>query len=320
MMNAFEKTLVGALIAFLPIVSQAQTVKDASDAYNEAYKLYFTDKEATITKLEKALDICRKLGPVGDTIRLKIEGFLPGLYYEVANAAYKEKNYTGAVGILDKAIHVAVEYNSEDYHRSLTKLLGNSYYYIGNDAVTANSLDSALFYYQLSDKVEPRAYKWFSMAQVYLKKNDEEHMTSAIDKTIELGKSETDTVMEAKACNLGRQYYYAQGAALQSKDGVKAMVALDKAVSYEPSYANAYALKALIAYNLKKYQESADAATSAVAYETDPEKLAKIYFKLGFTYVYLKKGPEACAAFKKAAESKTYVNEARRNMQNLHCN
>ncbi len=319
-MRRYSSFLMVLVLTGMSLHTGAQTVRDAMDAYNEAYKLYSTDKEATIAKFEKALEICNALGAAGDTTRLKIEGFLPGLYYEVANNAYKEKNYPEAVVKLKKAAEVAARYKSDDYLQSSTKLLGNTYYLMGNNAVNTNALDSAIFYYKTSIQTDPRAYKWFSLGQVYFKEKNEASMGAAMDKAIGLGKNENDSATVAKASTLCRQYFYAKAYGVQKNNPAKAIEYLDKTVAYDPAYANAYYMKSLLAYNLKRYQESADAAKLAIANEKDKEQIAKIYFKLGWTYVYLKDGPNACAAFRKASESKTYVNEARKNMINLKCN
>jgi tetratricopeptide (TPR) repeat protein len=319
-MKSFKSTIFIFIIGMLPLLAPAQTLKDASDAYNEAAMLFSTDKESSVQLLEKALKICNSFGPEGDTIRQKIVGFLPGLYYELANVVYKDKKYEEAIPKIKKAAEVADLYKDELYQQRCTRLMANTYFYLGSNALKNNLPDTAVEYYQASIKLDPKAYKWFNISQIYLKKGNEEKMEDAMDKTLELAKTENDTASINKTNKLGRQYFYAQASAIQNKDGSKAIIYLDKAVRYDPKYADAYYMKFLIAYKLKRWQDAADAANLAIANETDPNELPKIYFKLGWTYVYLKKAPEACAAFKESAKSKDYVNEAKINMKNLQCN
>ena len=319
-MNAIKRTIFSFIIVMLPFLVSAQTLKDASDAYNEAAMLFSTDKESSVQLLEKALKICNSFGPEGDTIRQKIVGFLPGLYYELANAVYKDKKYEEAIPKIKKAAEVADLYKDETYQQRCTRLMANTYFYLGSNAVKNNLPDSAIVYYMTSVRLDPKAYKWFNISQIYLKKGNEEKMEATMDKTLELAKTENDTASMNKTNKLGRQYFYAQASAIQTKNSAKAIDYLDKAVRYDPKYADAYYMKFLLAYKLKRWQDAADAANLAIANETDPNELPKIYFKLGWTYVYLKKAPEACAAFKESAKSKDYVNEAKLNMKNLQCN
>ena len=319
-MNSFKSTIFAFIIVILPFLASAQTLNDANYFYNEAAMLFSTDKESSVQLLERALKICNSFGSEGDTIRQKIVGFLPGLYYELANTVYKAKKYEEAIPKIKKAAEVANLYKDELYQQRCTRLMANTYFYLGSNAVKNNLPDSAIEYYQVSIKLDPKAYKWFNISQIYLKKGNEEKMEDAMDNAILLAKNENDTATLNKTNKLGRQYFYAQASAIQTKNGAKAIDFLDKAVRYDPKYADAYYMKFLLAYKLKRWQDAADAANLAIANETDPNELPKIYFKLGWTYVYLKKAPEACAAFKESAKSKDYVNEAKLNMKNLQCN
>ena len=319
-MNSTKNTILVIMVAMLPILATAQTLKEANDAYSEASKIIAFNKEGTIELFEKALNICKSIGTEGDTLRWKIEGYMAGLYFEVGNTAYKDKKYEEAVPKLRKAQEVADLYKDESYKQRSTRLLANTYLLMGNNALKNNLLDTAIIYYQSSFSIEPKASIWFSISQIYLKKGNEDKMTTALDKAIELGKTDNDTATINKAGKLGRQYYFSQASAIQTKNAPKAIELLNKAVIYDPKFADAYYMKTLIAYKLKRWQEAADAANLAIANETDSRELPKIYFKLGWIYVYLKNAPDACSAFKQASKSKDYVDEAKLNMKNLKCN
>jgi tetratricopeptide (TPR) repeat protein len=319
-MNTIKKLVFSAIISITPICAGAQTLKEANDAYNEASKIIACNKEGTIELFEKALKICKTLGAEGDTIRWKIEGYMAGLYYEVGNSSYKDKNYKEAIPKLKKAIEVSDIYNDQNYKQRSTKLLANSYYNLGNAAVNASLLDTAIVYYLESTNVEPKAYKWFNIGQIYLKKADEAKMEETMNKTLEMAKSENDTATISKTNKLCRQYFYSQGKVLQTKNTGKAIEYLDKAVKYDPKFADAYWIKTQICYKLKKWTDAADAGNSAIANETDSNEKYKYYFKLGWIYVYLQDGVKACDAFKHASRSKEFEEEAKVNMKNLHCN
>lgn len=319
-MNSLKKFCILALVLVMPNILSAQTLKDANDAYNEASKIIAFNKEGTIELFEKALKICDALGHEGDTTRWKIEGFMAGLYYEVANNSYKDKNYTSAIPKFKKAMEVADIYKDQNYKLKSTKLLANSYYNLGNYYINKNQLDSALDSYQKSTEIESKAYKWFNIGQIYLKKNMEDKMDEAMDKTLELAKSENDTATISKTRKLCRQYYFSLAKAQQGKSNEKVLIYLDKTVKYDPKFADAYWTKTQLDYKLKKWIDAADACNSAIANETDAREVYKYYFKLGWIYVYLQDGVKACDAFKHASRSKELEAEAKTNMANLHCN
>jgi tetratricopeptide (TPR) repeat protein len=319
-MNSIKTTILGIMMFAMPFLASAQSLTEAKDAYKKASEIISYNKEGALELLEKALGICKALGAEGDTTRLAIEGFMPGLYFELANAQYKDKDYQDAIPKFKKAAEIADLYKDALYKQRSTRLLANCYLNLGNNAVKNNQLDSAIYYFQTSFDIEAKGSKWFSIAQIYLKKGNEDQMTSALDKSLELAKAENDTATISKASKLGRQYNYSQASTLQAKNGPKAIDYLNKTVFYDPKYADAYYMKTLLTYKMKRWQESAEAANAAIANETDPNELPKIYFKLGWIYVYLQKAPEACAAFRQASKSKDYADEAKLNMRNLKCN
>jgi len=319
-MNTIKKLVFIALISITPLFAGGQTIKEANDAYTEASKIIAFNKEGTIELFEKALKICKALGTEGDTTRWKIEGFMAGLYYEVGNTSYKDKKYKDAIPKLKKAIEVAEEYKDQNYKNRSTKLLANSYYNLGNAAVNANKLDTAIAWYLESINTESKAYKWFNIGQIYLKKSDESKMEETMNKTLEMAKAENDTATISKTNKLCRQYFYSQGKFLQTKNTGKAIEYLDKAVKYDPKFADAYWIKTQICYKLKKWTDAADAGNAAIANETDSNEKYKYYFKLGWIFVYLQDGVKACDAFKHASRSKEFEEEARVNMKNLKCN
>jgi len=319
-MNKIKKFVLVAIISSIPLFAGSQTLKEANDAYNEASKIIAFNKEGTIELFEKALKICKTLGAEGDTTRWKIEGFMAGLYYEIGNASYKEKKYKDAIPKLRKAIEVAEEYKDQNYKNRSTKLLANSYYNLGNAAVNGNKLDSAILFYMESINIESKAYKWFNIGQIYLKKSDEAQMEETMNRTLEMARSENDTATISKTNKLCRQYFYSQGKVLQTKNTAKSIEYLDKAVKYDPKFADAYWIKTQICYKLKKWTDAADAANSAITNESDANEKYKYYFKLGWIYVYLQDGVKACDAFKHASRSKEFEEEAKVNMKNLKCN
>jgi tetratricopeptide (TPR) repeat protein len=202
---------------------------------------------------------------------------------------------------------------------SLLIPISNSYYNLGNAYVNGNQLDSAILCYQSSMDIEPKAYKLFNIGQIYLKKADEVKMEELLNKAIELAKTENDTATISKSNKLGRQYFYSQGKVQQNKNTGKAIEYLDKAVKFDPKFADAYWIKTQICYKQKKWIDAADAANSAIANETDGNEKYKYYFKLGWIYVYLQDGVKACDAFKHASRSKEFEEEAKVNMRNLKC-
>ena len=187
--------IIALFLFLLPFVLNGQTINDAKDAYNKGAKTFSTDKDSTLIYWEQSLSICKTLGTSGDSLRMKIEIFIPSLYYELASTSYKEKKYDEALTKEQKALQVAETYKDEKNKQRVTKLITSINIAIGVDYYKKSDLDNAVKYWEVAVNIDPKLEKvWYNIALAYLKKGDAEKMGAAMDKTFELAKADNDSV------------------------------------------------------------------------------------------------------------------------------
>jgi tetratricopeptide (TPR) repeat protein len=298
--------IIALFMFLLPLVLNGQTIDDAKDAYNKGAKVFSSDKDSALIYFEQSLGICKIVGAPGDSLRMKIEIYLPGMYFDVANASYKEKKYDEAITKGQKAMQVAESYNDDKNKQRVTKLLIACNFAMANNYFRTSDLDNAIKYYDITVKLDPKFSKaWYNMAQAYMKKGDAEKMSSAMDKTFELAKAENDTATITKATKQCRDFYYKQGLGLSAKNENSAAISsLNKALSFDVKFTDAYYVMASIYNKQTKSKDVLDVCNTALKYETTPAATARFYFQMGYAYVALKQNAEACSVFKKVVDSK----------------
>jgi tetratricopeptide (TPR) repeat protein len=297
--------IITLLMFLLPLMLNGQTLTDAKAAYNKGAKTFTTDKDSTLIYFEQSLNICKTLGTTGDTLRMKIELYIPGLYLDLANASYRDKKYDEALTKCQKALEVAESYKDDKNKQRATKLLVSTNIAIGVNYYKTD-LDNAIKYWEAAVKLDPKLEKvWYNIAQAYMKKGDAEKMGVAMDKTFELAKAENDTATISKANKQCRDFYYKQGLnALNKNENTAALNSLNKSLSYDVKFADAYYIMATIYNKQAKSKEALETLNTAMKYETVTANIPRLYFQMGFAYVALKQNSDACTAFKKVVDSK----------------
>jgi tetratricopeptide (TPR) repeat protein len=296
--------IIALFMLLLPFMVNGQTIIDAKEAYNKGVKVFNTDKDSALFYFEQSLALCKTVGTPADSLRMKIEAFIPNLYFDLANASYKEKKYDEALAKGQKAMQVAESYKDDKNKQRVTKLLVASNFAMGNNYFRTNDLENATKYYEITVGLDPKLEKaWYNMAQAYLKKGDAEKMGAAMDKTFELAKAENDTVTIKNATKQCRDFYYRQAVTAAGKnENSTAITSLNKALSYDVKYVDAYYVMATIYNKQSKSKEVIEVINNALKYES--VNTPRLYFQMGYAYAALKQNSEACSAFKKVVDSK----------------
>jgi len=299
--------IIALLMFLLPLVLNGQTITDAKDAYNKGAKVYSSDKDSALIYFEQSLGICKTVGTEGDSLRMKIETYLPGIYFDIANAAYKEKKYDEALAKGEKAAQIADQYKDEKNKLRASKLLISANFAQANNYFRTNDLENATKYYEITVKLDPKLSKaWYNMAQAYMKKGDAERMGIAMDKTFELAKAENDTATIGRATKQCRDFYYKQGLSSFGKnENSSALTSLNKSLSYDAKFTDAMYIIANIYNKQTKFKDAIDICNTALKIETTSP--ARFQLLLGYAYVSLKQNADACAAYKKVVDSKDKV-------------
>jgi tetratricopeptide (TPR) repeat protein len=295
------------LVALVPMFAAGQTLNEAKEAYNQGATLFATDKAGAITQFEKSLEICKAVGVDADSTRMKIEAYLPGLYFDLANNDYKEKKFAEALPKFEQAKTVAETYNDAKTKQKCVKALSLTNFNLGNNAFKANDLDNAIKYYEQAGTLDAQNSKiWLMVGQSYIKKDDMEKALPAMDKTIELALSANDTATENKVNNVVCDYLRKKAMTAYTKNDFTTSIAMfDKYIEYDNKDSEVYYMKALIFNKQSKYQDAVKAGDNAIKNLKNEANAPKIYIELGNAYMALKQNGEACAAYKKATVGPT---------------
>jgi tetratricopeptide (TPR) repeat protein len=307
------KMFVVAVMILLPPALQAQTLKDATDAYNSAVQLIATDKSAAIVQFEKCLELCTAVGAEADTLKQSVSNGLPGMYYDVAMDSYKAKKIDEALAGFQKAAEVATKYGDEKIKQKALSTEPKLYFAIGNLAFNANDLDKALTNFKKATELDAQYTKaWLALGLVYRKKEDPTNLMAVMDKAIEAGMSENDQKSVDQATKVTRDYLMILSEKSKAKeDYTKALDYLKKAIGYDPKYSDAFYFTAVIYNKQSKWQDAVNAGKKALENLASGTDGAKIHYELGTAYMNLNDTENACAEFKLALPNKNYEQSAK---------
>jgi tetratricopeptide (TPR) repeat protein len=307
------KMFIVAILVLLPAFLQAQTMKEATEAYNSAVQLMSTDKVAAITQFEKCLELCATVGAEADSLKLSVTGGLPGVYFDVAMDAYKAKKTEEALAGFQKTAEVAEKYGDDKTRQKALSTEPKLYFAIGYAAYNASDFEKALTNLKKAVELDAQYTKaWFALGMVYRKKDDPANMMNAMDKAIEAGLAENDQKTVDQATKATRDYMMILADKAKGKeDYAKALDYLKKSLGYDPKYPDAHYFMAVIYNKQSKWQEAVNAGKKALENLAEGTDGAKIQYELGTAYMNLNDTGNACSAFKAAMTSKNYEQSAK---------
>lgn len=317
---------VKSLLSFLLLLAitlgaTAQTKKEAYEAYSSAANGYKKNPKEAITKLYKAIDICKQLGVDGDEIKAASEKIIPNAYFTLAMVEYKKKNLQGTLDNLEKARETADKYNIPTVKKRVEKTIPKLYNVMGNSKYKAEKYDEAISNYQKAVEIKPGyADPYLGMVLSYEKMGNEEKMLELIDKTIEVAEASNNVKMVDKVKLKAKVYFLKKADAAQKAKKYKEVVGLlDGALKYDEHDAEIYRLMAINFNRLEQWKEGAKAATKAIELKKGTaDEMAEIYYLLATAYHKMNNIPKACDAYKKAAYG-TFKPNADYNIKQLKC-
>lgn len=301
------KLFVAGAFSLLALAVQAQTMKDATDAYNSAVQLMATDRGAAIAEFEKCLDLCNTVGTEADSLKITVEAGLPGVCYDKAVELFNNKKYDEALAAFQKTEDVSKKYNNQATLDKINSNLTKLYFAIGYQAYTGGDLEKAITNLKKSTELDPENTKsWLVLGFVYRKKEDATNMTAAMDKAIAAGTADNDQKTVDQAKKVTSDFLLSLADKLRNKGDLdNSLSYLKKVLSYDANYSNAYYLQAVIFNKQSKWQEAVTAAKKAMETNGTADN-AKSQYELGVAYMNLNDTGNACAAFKAAMVNKNY--------------
>ena len=299
-MNRLFKTAVLSVIIFFGAAIQwagAQTLEEATNAYNQGVALAATDLPKAITSLQQAADISTKLGDEGAEILKLSNQQLPVLQYNYATSLYKEKKVDEAIANFEKAYDFADKYGDDAIKGKSSNLIPQLYRAKGVGEYNAEKYDAALVSFEKVLKYDPNlASIYLTQFKIYSKQNKTDLMKTAMDSAIVVGKRTNDvkTVEQALLIEANNAY--------EKKDFPKVISLLNDATTYTQDNSEIYYLLALSQNKLSKWEEAIESAEKGLSVEeNNADKKARFYFEMGTAQAGKGASDAACASFKKAA-------------------
>ncbi len=282
----------------------AQSLEDATNAYNRGVELAATNLPKAVEALLQAADIAGKIGEEGAEILALSRQQIPVLQYNYATSLYKDKKIDEAVANFETAYNYAAEFGDKGIEAKAADLLPKLLRVKGNNEYKANKLDDALASFDKALKFDPNfAGAYLSKGQVYSKMNKDDDMKAAMDAAIESGLKTNDekTVEQAQKFMSGNLINDAN-AAFKKNDFNKTIELLNESMNYSQDNVEAYYLSA-VAYNkLSKWDEAIASAEKGMELEEKTAaKQARFHYETGMAHAGKGATDEACASFKKAA-------------------
>jgi tetratricopeptide (TPR) repeat protein len=303
------KLFVAILLMTVSGVLSAQTMDDAIAKFNEgADDINKGEFSSAITSFNELLIMAETVGPEADNLVSQAKEQLPLLHYQVAIGYIKQKDYENAIPSLENTVALSDAYgNNEDKKEKALKYLPQLLTGVGTQDFKDDNFDKAIERFKSAIKYSPNYPKsWLGLGLVYQKQFNEEEMVSTLSKAIELGSqfNDTKTVSTAKEALAS---YYVDEANLEFEDmdpmdeDFSYLIELyEKALSFQPSNADANYKLALIYNRMIEYDLAIEHAKKALETEVVEIKVAAINFELGNAYIGTAEYDLACAAFDNA--------------------
>ncbi|MBW6492038.1 MAG: tetratricopeptide repeat protein [Lentimicrobium sp.] len=285
-------------------IAPAQTVEEATNAYNTGVGLAATDMPKAIQALLEAADIAEKAGPDAAEVLNLSKQQIPLLQYNFATSLYKDKKVDEAISNFEQAHSYAVQFNDDGIKGKVEELLPKLYRVKGNGEYKAEKYDEALASFDKALEFYPDfAGAWLSKGLVYNKQNKTDDLRIAMDKAIETGtKINDEKTVEQASKFMSDNFINSANGAFKKNDFEKTVSLLDESLKYVQNNAEAYYLYALSFNKLSKFDEAIASALKGIELDGDtPGKQARFHFEIGTAQAGKGSIDDACASFKKAA-------------------
>lgn len=294
--------LMAALTGLKTVV--AQTVEEATNAYNVGVGLAATDIPQAIVSLLQAADIAEKAGPDAAEVLNLSRQQIPLLQYNHATILYKDKKLEEAITNFEQAHAFAVRFNDEGIKSKVEELLPKLYRAKGNAEYKAEKYDLALASFDKALEYNMDfAGAWLSKGLVYNKQKKSANLREAMDKAIETGTKTNDEKTVEQATKFMSDNLIGEANSAFKKSDYKGTIEfLDESLKYAQNNAEAYYLYALSFNKLSKFDEAIANAQKGIELDGEtPAKQARFHFEIGMAQAGKGSTGDACASFKKAA-------------------
>lgn len=318
-----KKILLSTIFLYYCFTSMAQTLQDATTAYNDAIKSLQEQKyEAAVQDFIKAYNLAIELEDEGAfDVQMGAKKQICETYLKIANAYYQKSDFKKAYENMELAIA-----NSEKYEEAATqqKALGALpvlAYQSGNVDLKAEKLDEALAEFKKAVELNPKFDPAYIGIAIVLSKQDKiEEALESYDQAIaiaqEAGKSQV--VLQHK--RVGYAYATKLAQELKNKNELqKALLLFEKALGYDNTNPDVGYLAAETASKLDKNDQALEFAEQALLAEKRESEEGKILYLMANSYKALNQKDKVCETLKKLVKHEMFKKNAEYELKQLKC-
>ncbi len=308
-MKKTKTILTAAFMAAVILVSAGtlfgQTKNDAIAEYNQGAQLLSTDPEAAVVHFEKCKEIASQLGEEGQETLEKAEqglNLVPGAFFKMALADYKNKDFDNAIANFEKTVEMAAKYGDEESGKKAQMAIPQLYWAKGNDQLRDGDYTGAVENYNKAIELNPGYAKaYLNRGLAYKEMDDLDNMKASMDKAMELSVGKDEKTASAAEERVRISYFNAGVIAIQNKEWSQAESYFSTSIEYGNNDPDIYLKLGEISNQLGNYDKAIQYLNQGLGLvDGDAAAKAGFYYHMGNSYKAKNELDKACEAYKNA--------------------
>lgn len=298
-----NRLLVVLTLFFMPFLTNAQTLKEATEAYNAGATM-IQDKmpEKALEHLYRAIELSEDLDMDGEATKKLAEDLIPTAHLQYAMNLYRTKEMKAALEQLEKAKETAAKYFDKNTLGRVERIIPQLYNQMGNTEYRDENYEKAINYYNKAIDVKntyPDPYLGIALA--YEKQENFEEMLTFLKKTIEVSNAANDKEKEESASKKAKGYLLRKGdEAQKAKNFNESIEFFKKSLEFDNTDGTIYYVISGNYAELKEWDSVIEYGKLALENTTDAVDEAGVYYQIGTAYQNQGNTDQACAAFNNA--------------------
>ncbi len=301
--NWLNKLFVVLTFAVAPHCLSAQTLKEATEAYNTGATLINEKKpEQAIEHLYRALEISEDLEYEGEETKRLAEDLIPTAHLQHAMNLYRAKDMYGALDQLEKAQETAKMYADRNTLGRVERIIPQLYNQMGNTEYREENFEKAIDYYKKAIEVKadyPDPY--LGIALSHEKQENFDGMLDYLKQTIEVSNAANDRKRAEDAQRKAKGYLLRVGdEAQKAKRFEEAIEFLERALEFDDTDATLLYAIAVNYNELKNWEKVIEYGKLALDKANGSIEEAGVYYNIGVAFQNQGDTAQACEAFSNA--------------------
>jgi len=300
------KTFVTLILVTFSFSAFAQDINQAGEIYNQGNEaLKAGNYEVALQKYEESIKLASTLGVEGEQLVSGAKANIPTCYYQLGIAAYKKKNYDGAMTQMESSIKYGKEYNDLKTVSKAESTIPKLYYSRGLTFYKGKDYSKAIEDFNKAIELNPnfaKAYRLIGLS--YSEVGEKGKMLESFSTGLEIAEKEGDSETAKKIKSAAKSRIQKEGTMkLQAQNWDEALPYFNELLKYDPDNKDNFYYLAMANNGLKNWDEAINSAQKGLSFssEDSDEYKAKFYYELGNAFKGSGQIDKACEAYKNAS-------------------